>query len=328
MEHHTPGNDGVLLRPELDELIAMRCSGRTVQEVEDRARALLLSRGGLSAWESRQRNAAGTSFLLGNHRLIGQIGHGDTYHVLVGQHLFLARIDALKVMHRDKMDETRLMRHLLSVRTQQMVRSPGIVGVHDAGYDRTVHFVVVDYIKGSNLRSMVRRRGALTMDAAATIMTRAAAALSDIHRMGFAHACLDPSKLIISEHLEVRLCDAGVGQPIGNAALFLACDGHRLDYAAPEAVIGGVITERSDIYSLGCILYYAVTGKVPFPGGTQDDKRHGHLHHFPLDPRRLADALDDAFVDVIAAMMAKAAGERIGSAEGLVRRLAPWAQCD
>jgi serine/threonine protein kinase len=97
-----------------------------------------------------------------------------------------------------------------------------------------------------------------------------------------------------------------------------------LDFVSPEIVAGNEITPASDVYSLGYVLYYAVTGKVAFPGGTEEDKRQGHLHLRPLDPRRLADGLDDAFLDVMAAMMAKTPNERIQSTAGLITRLEPW----
>ena len=88
----------------------------------------------------------------------------------------------------------------------------------------------------------------------------------------------------------------------------------------------GVPTPAWDIYSLGCTLYYTVTGKVPFPGGSTADKVQGHLRLRPLDPRRLNPRLGDQFVDVVAQMMAKNPAERIGSATEVVQRLAPWIQ--
>jgi hypothetical protein len=81
-----------------------------------------------------------------------------------------------------------------------------------------------------------------------------------------------------------------------------------------------------DIYSLGCTLYYAVTGKVPFPGGTTKDKARAHTELKPLDPRRLNHLLSDAFVDVIADMMAKDPAQRIPSALAVIERLSPWAK--
>jgi serine/threonine protein kinase len=81
----------------------------------------------------------------------------------------------------------------------------------------------------------------------------------------------------------------------------------------------------SDIYSLGCTLYYAVTGKVPFPGGTHRDKARRHCQDIPLNPRRFNSELTDEFIDVIAAMMEKDPRKRLPTTGDVIRRLAPWA---
>jgi serine/threonine protein kinase len=98
------------------------------------------------------------------------------------------------------------------------------------------------------------------------------------------------------------------------------------DYLSPEHIGSpGKLSAASDIYSLGCTLYYAVTGKVPFPGGTTRDKARRHCEEIPLNPRRFNLELTDEFIDVIAAMMEKDPEKRIQTGDEVVRRLAPWA---
>jgi serine/threonine protein kinase len=97
------------------------------------------------------------------------------------------------------------------------------------------------------------------------------------------------------------------------------------DYLAPEQITTpDKLTPASDVYSLGCTLYYAVTGKVPFPGGSAKEKAKAHCTLPPLDPRRLNPDLSDDFVEVIAEMMAKQPENRIQTANEVARRLAPW----
>jgi serine/threonine protein kinase len=98
------------------------------------------------------------------------------------------------------------------------------------------------------------------------------------------------------------------------------------DYLSPEHITSpSNLSPASDVYSLGCTLYYAVTGKVPFPGGTSRDKARRHREETPINPRRFNLELTDDFIDVIAAMMDKDPRKRIATAEGVVERLLPWA---
>ena len=98
-----------------------------------------------------------------------------------------------------------------------------------------------------------------------------------------------------------------------------------VDYISPDHIgPRGNPTPAWDIYSLGCTLYYAVTGKVPFPGGTTADKARAHCELRPLDPRRLNPRLSAEFVDVLAEMMAKDPAQRLQSAAAVIARMAPW----
>jgi serine/threonine protein kinase len=99
------------------------------------------------------------------------------------------------------------------------------------------------------------------------------------------------------------------------------------DYLSPEQIKSPLeVTESSDIYSLGCTLYYAVTGKVPFPGGTTKSKARRHLDETPWHPRRFNEEVSDEFVDLIGDMMEKNPAERIQTAMDVVERLTPWAR--
>src|SRR6185295_13624633 len=98
------------------------------------------------------------------------------------------------------------------------------------------------------------------------------------------------------------------------------------DYLSPEQIMTPrEITPAADIYSLGCTLYYAITGKVPFPGGTTREKTRRHCEDTPINPRRLNPDLSDEFLEVLAAMMEKDPTKRIRTAQEVIERLAPWA---
>ncbi len=144
------------------------------------------------------------------------------------------------------------------------------------------------------------------------------------------HRDIKPGNLLVTPDGRTKVSDLGLagflgaddpddpraGRVVGTA-----------DYLSPEHIRSpGDMSPVSDIYSLGCTLYYAVTGKVPFPGGTTRDKARRHCEEIPLNPRRFNLELSDEFIDVIAAMMEKDPERRIQSGTEVVRRLAPWAK--
>jgi serine/threonine protein kinase len=156
-----------------------------------------------------------------------------------------------------------------------------------------------------------------------------AAALHTAHQHGLVHRDVKPGNVLVTPEGVAKLSDLGLAGPLQGGAEADPRFGRIVgtaDYLSPDHIEAPWNpTPAWDIYSLGCTLYYAVTGKVPFPGGTAADKIRGHLELRPLDPRRLNPRLSDAFVEVLADMMAKSAAERIGSAAEVIGHLAPWA---
>ncbi|HQU44119.1 MAG TPA: serine/threonine-protein kinase [Pirellulales bacterium] len=316
--------DGVFLDSELDALADMLRLGRSYDEIDRRAESYLLERGAMTAWERKHRAAGATSFLFGNHRLIAPVKTGETYEVLIGQHLFSGRMDVVKVMHRCIESHDQRVRHLNRIRLQSSIQSFDVVSVHDVGFTRGVNFAVVEHVRGADLRAYVRQHGALPMNIAAAVVSDVAAALQTVHSLGFIFGTLEPSKILVSQKGVVKLCDAGIAGRPGKLVPGTYVSRKTVDFLSPEAIAGDIVTPLSDVYSLGCVLYYAVTAKVPFPGGSEDDKRVAQLKHYPLDPRKLANNLDDAFVEVLVDMMAKKPAARIQSMEELAARLWPW----
>ena len=304
--------DGLLSDSERERLVDLLYSGDTSEEIDRRAGDFLSARSAMTAWEARVRADGYRRFVLGNHRVYDLICQGETYQVLRGQNLFTGRVDAVKIMHRPNDSVQRRARHLRKLRIQSSIHSSRFVAVHDVGYP-SANITLVEYMPGLDLRAVVRRHGPLRMAAAATVLSRAATGLGELHALGLSFTNVQSSKILCDGETTVKLCDAGEGQPLGTVFGLPPPSGTLFDFVSPEILTGDEITPASDVYSLGCVLYYAVTGKVVFPVGAENEKRGGHLYRFPIDPRRLADDLDDEFVEVIAAMMAKTPIKRIQS---------------
>lgn len=323
MDSIVPSGAGLLLPGELDSLASMVRSGQSPDQVDDQSRAFLLARGAITDWELKSRQAGGRDFFLGSHRLFDAIANGETYEVYFGQHLFTGTIDVVKVVHRGKDNQDLVTRHIRKIRIHSLAVCSRFVAFRGAGFARGVDFAVTEYARGDNLRTLVKENGALPMNIVSAVGLEVAAALASVHSLGAVFGNLQPSKVVLEGKGEVRLYDAGIGEPEAESPLLSRTPGTAVDYLSPEALLGENLTAASDIYSLGCVLYCAITGKVPFPGGTEATKRQGHVAQFPLDPRRLVEQLDDRFVDLIAAMMAKKPEKRIQLDE-VLGRLEPW----
>ena len=197
----------------------------------------------------------------------------------------------------------------------------------DAGQDGNVYYLVTEYVPGTDLRKLVRDDGPLSMSAAASIISQVAEGLEYAHCQGIVHRDVKPGNVLVSPDGEAKLSDLGLAGPLTRAADSDPRHGKiagTADYLSPDQIRDPWNpTPAWDIYSLGCTLYYAVTGKVPFPGGTTSDKARAHCELRPLDPRRLNPALSTEFVEVMADMMAKDPSMRIASAREVQQRLAP-----
>jgi serine/threonine protein kinase len=153
--------------------------------------------------------------------------------------------------------------------------------------------------------------------------------LEHAHQRGLIHRDIKPGNILVTASGLVKVSDLGLaghftdiesrqGKIVGTA-----------DYLAPEQIRSPLdVSKVADIYALGCTLYYAITGKVPFPGGNAKSKARRHLEETPWHPRRFNPEVSDEFVDLIGDMMEKDPRERIQSAAEVAERLAPWATDD
>lgn len=321
---------GLLTQKELDEAIALvRAERRKSGPVGDEQLATkLIELGKINRWQAQQLGRGRIKFTLGAYHLIDSLGKGGMGEVYKAEHSVMGRTVAVKVLPPHKTTPESVASFIREIRTQAQLDHGNLVRAYDAGHDVNVHFLVTEYVPGSNLRNLIRREGRLSTQSAASIISEAARGLAYAHSRGLIHRDVKPGNLLVTPDGHTKVSDLGLagyfndpeqtdihgGKVVGTA-----------DYLAPEQITApDRPTPLSDIYALGCTLYYAVTGKVPFPGGTPREKANKHRHEYPIDPRRLNPELSDEFVDVIADMMAKVPEERIASADEVIARLAPW----
>ncbi|MBS0209423.1 MAG: protein kinase [Planctomycetes bacterium] len=248
--------------------------------------------------------------------------------VFKAEHSIMGRVVAVKVLPRSRSTPEAINNFAREIRAQAQLDHENLVRAYDAGHDGNVHFLVTEYVPGTDLRRLVRSQGRLDMAAAASIVSQAARGLDHAHSRGLIHRDVKPGNVLVMPDGRTKVSDLGLAGYFNESEQTDVFGGKVVgtaDYLAPEQITTpDRLTTASDVYSLGCTLYYAVTGKVPFPGGNARDKARAHCNVPPLDPRRLNPDLSDAFVEVIADMMAKKPEHRVQNGPEVVARLAPW----
>ncbi len=297
--------------------------------VPDRLLAdILVEQAVLTAYQANQLLEGRTKFWLGPYLVTDFIGQGGMGQVFKAVHQVMGRVCAVKVLPAARATQETKNNFAREIRMQANLDCPYLVRAFDAGQDGSSHYLVTEYVPGMDLRKLVKSRGPLTIQQAAKIIMQAALGLDYAHGKGMVHRDVKPGNILVTPEGDAKVSDVGLagfahdlvndpraGKIVGTT-----------DYMSPEQIRTPMeIKPASDIYSLGCSLYYAVCGKVPFPGGDTNSKLRRHIEETPWHPRRFAPDITEDFVDIIADMMEKDPGKRIASAAEVAARLEPWA---
>ncbi len=298
-------------------------------EQEDRVlKEILVEQGAITEYQAEQLLAGRHKLNLGPYIITDSIGQGGMGHVFKGIHQVMGRVCAVKVLPLQKATDEAREAFMREIRLQAKLDCEYLVRAYDAGQDGRIHYLVTEYVPGMDLRRLIKSQGHLSQIRAAKIIMQAALGLDYAHQQGMVHRDVKPGNILVTPDGMAKVSDVGLASFTANLS-----DDPRAgkivgtaDYLSPEQIrtpldVGPV----SDVYSLGCTLYYAVCGKVPFPGGDTASKIRRHLEETPMHPRRFAAGLQDEFIDIIAEMMEKDVSRRTQTCAEVAARLEPWA---
>ncbi len=262
--------------------------------------------------------------LAGRYRLEDVIGRGGMSTVYRANDRVLQRTVAVKVMSAAlaEGDPSTIARFEREARAAASLVHPGIVTVYDTGVDGEQRFIAMEYVDGESLAMIIAREAPLDPDYAARITAEVADALDAAHHAGLVHRDVKPGNVMIARTGVVKVLDFGIAR-VGNAASITRTASllGTAAYMAPEHASGEPVDARSDIYSLGCVLYAMLTGDPPFSGEVPAAVLHQQISATPRSPREINPRVSPTLDALVLQMLAKAPAERPQSAAEVRDRL-------
>jgi serine/threonine protein kinase len=269
-------------------------------------------------------------FLGGKYKVLDQLGVGGMGTVYLCEHRYMRRRVAIKILPPDKGHSPMILqRFMREAQAVARLDHPNIVRAHDIGQHGQLFFLVLEYIEGVNLHQLISDHGRLSIERAVNYTVQAAQGLHHAHLSALIHRDIKPANLLLDRNGFVKLLDLGLarfsddhnvtdskGQPgvLGTA-----------DYIAPEQALDAETADaRADIYSLGCTLFYLLTGRVLFEGGTVSQKLIKHQTASPTPINMLRPELPRGIVDLVWQMLAKDPTNRPQNCQDVMHALRPW----
>jgi eukaryotic-like serine/threonine-protein kinase len=324
---------GILDREQLEA--ALDTAPADVKARENVAGALaefLIKTGKLSRFQARKLlNGVYRGLVLGPYQILAPMG--TVYLTRDGRD---GRLVALKILSsRRARDQGRARsRFLREMELSKRVSHPNLALTCEVGTLQDVPYIAMEYIPGKSLYRVVQEGGSLTAGRAARLLSEVASALGHAHEKGLIHRDLKPSNVMVTPNDHAKVLDLGLAFEQGEKADVEIVGGYgyivgTMDYISPEQSLDPTnVDARSDIYSLGCTLYYALSGQPPFPGGTSGEKRQRHRTEEPAPLEQLRPELPAPFVDLVHQMMEKDPALRPPTARAVQEQLLAWAKED
>ena len=235
----------------------------------------------------------------------------------------LNRYVAVKVL-RDEFttDEEFIKRFNTEAQSAARLTHPNIVSVFDVGQEYNIYYIVMELIQGKTLKQIISEEGALPWKWTVNIAIQICSALEMAHRNGIVHRDIKPHNIIITEDGIAKVTDFGIAKAVSNSTItaFGTTIGS-VHYFSPEHARGGYTDAKSDIYSLGVVMYEMITGKVPFDADTPVSVALKHMQEEPVEPIQLNSRVPEAVNKIILKAMRKDASERYSSATEMMKDL-------
>lgn len=263
------------------------------------------------------------SELGGRYEIVERIGGGGMAIVYKAYDTLLHRHVAVKVLREQFVhDEEFIQRFRREARSAASLSHPNVVSIYDVGQDEDIHYIVMEYIEGGTLNDIIKERAPLQAEEAVKIASQICDALDHAHQNGIIHRDIKPHNILISKSGRIKVTDFGIARAA--ASSHITQTGAVLGsvhYFSPEHAKGVAQGEKSDIYSLGAVLYQMVTNRLPFAGDSPISVALKHLQEDFEEPRSINPLLPQSLENIILKALRKRPEERYESARAMLEDL-------
>lgn len=293
---------------------------------------MLIRKGLITRWHVRQlMKKKYKGFFLRQYRIMDHLGTGGMSTVYLAEHTLMHRMVAIKILPKKRMSNNAYLEQF--VREAQAIAAlnhPNIVQAYDIDRYDDIHYIVMEYFEGNNLRQLVDKEGPLPYEDAVSYIRQGAEGLIHAHRIGVIHRDVKPENILANSEGTAKLLDLGLALLKEEESGTEKSSNHdnilgTADYLAPEqAINSNRIDGRADIYGLGCTLYFCLTGHPPFPFGTIPQRLLAHQRETPASILLDRPDCPDDLVEICNKMMAKKPEDRFQSAREVSDVLGRW----
>ena len=261
--------------------------------------------------------------LADRYEIIEEIGSGGMAVVYKAKCQLLNRYVAVKVLRPDlQNDEEFVRRFNVEAQAAASLTHPNIVSIYDVGYEDGLHYIVMEYIEGKTLKEYIEEKHILPWREAVDYTIQIAKGLEQAHKNSIIHRDVKPHNIIMTADKVMKVTDFGIAR--ANVQATVTCEDNAIGsvhYISPEQARGGYTDERSDIYSLGVVLYEMITGTVPFDSERPVAVAIMHLQDKPIPPREHNISIPRALENIVLKAMTKEISARHKSASELIEEL-------
>lgn len=285
----------------------------------------------ITLWQAQQLLAGRfNGFRVGRYLLMDLLGQGGMGRVYLAKDTSLGRTVALKILSADRMKNPRaIARFHREAKIGAQLQHENLVRIYDFGESNGRHFLVMEFIEGRTIGSLIVQQGPIPAAIAAGLGRQIALGLEHAHKKAFVHRDVNPYNIMVTYDGTAKLADLGLALDLTDTDRFTR-DGATVgtfDYVAPEQARQSHSADiRSDIYSLGCTLYHMIAGEVPFPTASLPEKLYAHQSVEPTPLDRVVPGIPEGLADGIGRMMRKSPDERFSTPLQVAQMLEPFVE--